>query len=179
MRKTVHRLFWAWDFDKEERWLNDMAAQGLSLVSVGFCRYDFERTTPGEYGVRLQLLPQSARDPHSEAYIDFLEETGVEHVGTYGRWAYFRRKKEEGEFELFSDQASRLKHLTRILQLIAVLGAINAFSALYNLILFALHRMPVSLLGLINLALSLVLLAGCLRLERKRRRIKADQKLFE
>jgi hypothetical protein len=37
-------LFWVWDFDKEEKWLNEMAAKGLSLVSVGFYKYEFVRT---------------------------------------------------------------------------------------------------------------------------------------
>lgn len=26
MRRTVHKWFWVWDFDKEEKWLNIMAA---------------------------------------------------------------------------------------------------------------------------------------------------------
>ena len=36
MRKVIHKWFAAWNFDKEERWLNEMAAKGLGLVSVGF-----------------------------------------------------------------------------------------------------------------------------------------------
>lgn len=42
MRQTIRKLFWVWDFDKEEKWLNEMAAKGLSLVAVGFCKYEFE-----------------------------------------------------------------------------------------------------------------------------------------
>ncbi len=49
MRKTIHKLFFIWDFDKEEKWLNQMAAKGLALVSVGFCKYEFEDCIPGEY----------------------------------------------------------------------------------------------------------------------------------
>ena len=48
MKKTVHKLFWAWEFDREEKWLNDMSAKGLQLTDVGFCRYVFETGTPGE-----------------------------------------------------------------------------------------------------------------------------------
>ena len=51
--KTIRKWFWVWDFEKEERWLNDMAESGWALVSVGFCRYSFERCEPGEYIVRL------------------------------------------------------------------------------------------------------------------------------
>ena len=27
-RKTVWKWFWVWDFEKEERWLNEMALAG-------------------------------------------------------------------------------------------------------------------------------------------------------
>ena len=33
-RKTVRKWFWVWDFDKEERWLNEMAMSGWLLVQV-------------------------------------------------------------------------------------------------------------------------------------------------
>lgn len=33
----MHRLFWAWDFDREEEWLNTWAARGWTLaVACGF-----------------------------------------------------------------------------------------------------------------------------------------------
>ena len=32
-----HKLFWIWDFDKEEKWLNKMAQDGYVLENVGFC----------------------------------------------------------------------------------------------------------------------------------------------
>ena len=53
MRKTVHKWFWAWEFDKEEKWLNEMAAKGLTLASMHFTKYMFEETDPGEYQIRL------------------------------------------------------------------------------------------------------------------------------
>ena len=52
MRTIIRKWFWAWDFDKEEAWLNEMASEGLALVSVGWCRYEFEPCEPGEYIVR-------------------------------------------------------------------------------------------------------------------------------
>jgi len=33
--KKVFRWFWVWDFEKEERWLNEMAAQGWALKKAG------------------------------------------------------------------------------------------------------------------------------------------------
>ena len=79
--KTVRKLFWAWDFDREEDWLGDMAAQGWALVSVGFCRYNFEPCRPGEYGYHLELLEDRPDSPPSQEYLNFLAETGVDCVG--------------------------------------------------------------------------------------------------
>lgn len=80
MRQTIHKLFWVWEFDKEEKWLNEMAAKGLCLISVGFCKYEFEDCEPGEYKVCLQLLDKMLRHPESQKYIEFLETTGAEHI---------------------------------------------------------------------------------------------------
>ena len=52
-RKTVTKWFWVWQFEKEEEWLNEMAANGWVLESVGFCRYTFVRCEPGTYSVRI------------------------------------------------------------------------------------------------------------------------------
>ena len=32
MRQVVHKLFFIWDYEKEEAWLNEMAAKGLALI---------------------------------------------------------------------------------------------------------------------------------------------------
>ena len=32
MRKYVKKIFWAWEVEKEEHWLNEMSAKGLALV---------------------------------------------------------------------------------------------------------------------------------------------------
>lgn len=37
--KTLHRNFWVWEFEKEERWLNEMAQEGWALQNAGFCTY--------------------------------------------------------------------------------------------------------------------------------------------
>lgn len=180
MRKTVRKLFWVWDFEKEEEWLTQMAAKGLALVSVGFCRYEFEECLPGEYTVRLELLENLPTHPESERYIAFLEETGAEHVGSYMRWAYFRKKTADGSFELFSDNESRIKYLTRIIRFIAVIGCFNLFAGAYNLgLYFFLTHMDVNLLGLVNIALGGVCMYGTARLTKKRKRLKEEQQIFE
>uniref|UniRef100_UPI004028F2D6 DUF2812 domain-containing protein n=1 Tax=Faecalibacterium sp. TaxID=1971605 RepID=UPI004028F2D6 len=47
-RKTIHKVYLAWDFKKEELWLNEMAAEGWALEHAAFCSYTFVRCEPGE-----------------------------------------------------------------------------------------------------------------------------------
>ena len=179
MRKTIRKLFFIWDFDKEEKWLNEMAAKGLALVSVGFCKYEFEDCLPGEYKVCLQLLDKSPRNPEMQKYIEFMEETGAEHVGTFTRWVYFRQKASEGDFQLFSDNASRVKYLTSMLGFITLIVALNLMIGLENLALAIFTGFPGNYLGLINLAIGLFGLPGTAKLWKKRNRMKKECQLFE
>ena len=86
MKKVIRKLFWVWDFDKEEKWLNEMSAAGLQLRGVGFCKYTFEQGLPGEYVYRLELLNNWPSSYESVQYIRFIEDTGAEHIGSLLRW---------------------------------------------------------------------------------------------
>lgn len=182
MRRKMFRWFWAWDFDKEEKWLNEMAAQGLALVSVGFCTYSFENCLPGEYQVRLELLENLPGNAQSERYIEFLEDTGAEYVGNVMRWVYFRKPARDGAFDLFSDNASRIAHLNRMLALLGAIGLMEFSMALNNLSLyFGQHRAQS-----VNLFAAILLAAvGCLigfgfwRVARIKRRLQKERTLFE
>ena len=179
MRKTVRKWFWIWDFDKEERWLNEMAAKGLALTSVGWCRYDFEDSLPGEYRVALEMPEAMPGTAEGQKYIEFVESTGAEHVGTFTRWVYFRKKAAEGGFEMFSDNASKVKHLTRIMRFILFIGCLNLYTGCYNMfLLFSCGNEPHAF-GIINLLIGVFAIFGWLRLNRKRKKLKAEQILFE
>lgn len=180
MRMVIRKWFWAWDFDREEKWLAECAARGLCLVSVGFCRYEFEEGVPGAYNVRLEMLEHPPAHPESMQYIRFLEETGAEHVGSVMRWIYLRRPAGMGPFDLFSDNASRVRHLGRILSLLTVPVLLCCGIGVYNIVLgHALGSMANMLIGGIDVLLSLLFSAGLYKLYRKRSRLKKEQQIFE
>lgn len=180
MRKRIYRLFWVWDFDKEEAWLNRMAAQGLALVSPGLGSYVFEESLPGEYQFRLELLDQWPSHAKSQAYIRFLEETGVEYLGSVLRWAYFRRKSQEEAFELYSDFSSRRAHLQRLLLLLGILALSQFISGLSQFMIFRGEGRTVSLMiaGLCW-SLALLLAYGTFKVWRKKKALERDHQLFE
>ena len=108
--KTLHRNFWVWEFEKEERWLNEMAQEGWALQNAGFCTYTFEKTEPGQYIIRLAMLDSS---PDFES---FMEELEAQSVGHCFSWGYFRRSAQLGPFEAaLSGKPShrRYQHLQR------------------------------------------------------------------
>jgi len=112
---VVHRLYW--DFEKEERWLNGMAASGRHLVRYTLGSYHFEVGEPGAWIYRIELLPSSPGSAKGREYLTFLRDTGIEIVGTHLSWAYLRRPAAGGPFELFSDLDSRIAHYRRVLAL--------------------------------------------------------------
>ena len=179
MRQTIHKIFLVWDFDKEEKWLNEMAAKGLSLVSVGFCKYEFEDSLPGEYKICLQLLDKMPRHPESKKYIDFLETTGAEQVGSFTRWVYFRKKATEGDFELFSDNDSRLKYLSSVINFVSLITAGNWIAGINNVFIATTFPSPINYVGILNLLIGLVGTWGIIRLMRKRKKMKQEGQLFE
>lgn len=179
MRKTIHKWIWAWDFDREEKWLNEMAAKGLCLVSVGFCRYDFEDCLPGKYKICIQFLDHRPSNYESAKYIEFMEDTGAEHVGTFMRWVYFRKRTDAGDLALFSDNASRVRYLTKVINFIIAVLALNLFVGVENMLLVFFVKSYINLLGLINIAIAVWGSFGVYRLCKKRKKMKTEERLFE
>lgn len=165
-RKIVHKWVWVWDFEKEERWLNEMAMSGWLLDKVGFCVYHFIACEPGSYSIRLEMRPQD------EAYLQFMAETGAEYVGRMLQWIYFRKPTACGSFDLYSDLDSRIAHLNRIGKcLIAVgfanlaIGLINSFSPAH--------------IGWINLLCATLLMYALGRIHGKKETLEKDRLLRE
>lgn len=111
------------DFEKEESWLNEMAAEGWEMTRYTWCRYVFTKGTPGSYLYRIQLLPKATSAEESRDYLRFLEEAGVEVVDTYQRWVYVRKEADGRPFDLFSDCESRMAHYKRAATLFGIVAA--------------------------------------------------------
>lgn len=180
MRTTVRKLFWAWEYDKEEKWLEEMAAQGKALVSARYLTYEFEDCEPGEYITRLEMLDCMPDSEEGKQYIAFVEDTGAEYVGKVMRWVYFRKKRALGEFELHSDNATRLKHLKGIITLLIPLGLANLGAGLYNLGIYLSVGVWLNLLcaGL-SAAVTVLLAFGLVRLNEKKQKLEKESQLFE
>jgi len=120
--KTYLWKFFA-DYEKEEKWLNEMAAKGLALTDYSTLRYTFEECEPGEYIYRIEYLENRGRHPETIHYIRFMEDSGIEHIATFrNTWVYFRKKAADGAFEIYSDIESRIRHYQRISKIWLTVG---------------------------------------------------------
>lgn len=177
MKKVVHK--WFMDWMKEEKWLNEMASKGLVLSSVGIGRYEFEESLPGEYAVKMELLDKMPDHPESEQYIRFVEETGAEHVTSYLRWVYFRKKTVDGTFELYSDCESKIKHMNRILVLLGTLGGMNILIGAYNIFLALIFDSGVNWMGIINLGVGILIGLIFVRNYLIKRKLVAEKQIYQ
>ena len=165
-RKTIRKWFWVWDFEKEERWLNEMALQGWVLDGVGWCTYHFRRCEPGGYTVRLEMRP------YDESYVAFMEETGAEFVGRMMAWIYFRKKAADGAFDLYSDIDSRIAHLDRIGKMLTVIGGLN-------LVIGILNSINGNGIGWVNLLCATLLMYALGRIHGKKEALEKNRQLME
>ncbi len=164
--KTIRKWFWVWSFEKEEEWLNEMALNGWVLDNVGWCTYHFVRCEPGEYSVRLEM------HPYDEAYVSFMKETGAEYIGRMMMWIYFRKKTEDGPFDLFSDIDSRISHLDKIGKMLTVVGGANLLIGFVNT--FSPAR-----LGWVNLLCATLLMYALGRIHGKKEALEKERILHE
>ena len=180
MRQVIRKWFWAWEFDKEEQWLCDMAAKGKALVSARYATFEFEDSAPGEYAIRLEMLENSPVSPEGQQYIEFVEGTGAECVGTVMKWVYFRKKTADGPFELHGDNATRIKHLKGIQRLLLPLAIVNAGAAVYNFCVGLGLASPVNVVcSMASVAVSVLLGVGIVKLNNKRLQLEKEAQLFE
>ena len=166
-RKIMYKWFWVWEFEKEERWLNQMAMEGWALVSVGYSKYIFERCQPGDYIIRLEMHNADTE------YISFMNELGAEYLGNIFKWIYFRRKAEFGEFDVFSDIDSKIRHIDGISKFLTVFCVLNLIMGVINSFNPTVH------IGFINLLVAALLAYGIGRLHGKKESLQKDRQLYE
>ncbi|MBN1260564.1 MAG: DUF2812 domain-containing protein [Anaerolineae bacterium] len=117
--KRVFKWFWAWNDDKEEAWLREMAQQGWHLKKVGaFGAYTFEQGEPRNVTYRLDFQSDGKEE---ETYLQLFTDAGWEHVGAMGGWQYFRIETPEDEHpEIYTDNTSKIQKYQRVLLFLVI-----------------------------------------------------------
>lgn len=124
------------DKDVEEIWLNEMVGKGWALNNFFLGVYTFERCKENEFIYKIDLMDSVSGTKSSMNYIKFVEDTGAEYVGAWGRWVFFRKPASEGPFELYTDVDSQIKLYQKIrnmMGIVAIVEFVIGCSQLYNL----------------------------------------------
>ncbi|MFC2029667.1 DUF2812 domain-containing protein [Chloroflexota bacterium] len=122
MKETTLRkikLFLAWQDEKEEAWLQQMAQQGWHLSSVAPLVYTFVCGDPRDDVYRLDYLTSKA---DYEEYKQLFQDAGWELVGEMLSWQYFRKQASAGgSNEIYTDAESKVERYRRVLAYLLIL----------------------------------------------------------
>lgn len=117
MIRTIHKLFFIWQLEKEEAWINEMASHGYSLTQAfRICRYDFEETEQNKYKYKTLFLKGLYTSDENTKYFKFLEEMGIEvvcQIGYPGTSCVYTRalaKDYPDGIDLYSDIDSKINY---------------------------------------------------------------------
>ncbi|WP_107948939.1 DUF2812 domain-containing protein [Lysinibacillus parviboronicapiens] len=123
------------DHEHEEKWVNTMAETGWHLKKFWPFIYIFEQGNPSEFIYRNEMVIKRKKD-----YYEFLASMGVECIHSFGVWAYFRKRREDGPFEIFSGKLEKIKYLARLNTLFLFAAVVNILVLLNNIVLPLLHH---------------------------------------
>ena len=100
------------DKDKETRWLNDMADQGWAMNGFFAGFYRFEPCEKGKYTYQIDFGNEFFSV--SNDYREFMSDSDIEIIQSWGFWVFLRKLSSEGEFQLYTDVDSQIEHYKKI-----------------------------------------------------------------
>lgn len=106
--KTTHKMYSAWNYEREIEDLNRMSDQGWQLVAGRMFSSRFKRNEDVCYRYQLDYRPKL---DDRAGYIESFREFGWQYVNsTLNGWHYFRKPYDpslpEDEYEIFTDRSS-------------------------------------------------------------------------
>ena len=107
----ICKLFF--DFEKEEKWLNEKAEMGWELCGKSF-NYYFRKTVPGNTIIKIDYRNFKNNCDYRD-YLTLFKDSEWEHIvgGRYSGAQYFKRMAENSDTEIFSDTSSKASRYKR------------------------------------------------------------------
>lgn len=123
---------WYYDKDREEEFLNSMVTKGYAMTRFFLGVYWFEECKPGEYTYRVDIIRDKSTKQKNEFY-DLIRESGGELVETWEYGLFFGKK---GDFEIYSDNESKMEQYSRIQKMFLICTAIEMLLLISQSILY-------------------------------------------
>jgi hypothetical protein len=114
----------AWQDDREEAWLMEMARQGLHMKTYnGFGGYTFDLGLAREDVYRMDFISLGGKE--RARYLQLFADAGWTHICGVSGWQYFRKPAGDGgPDEIFSDNTSKIEKYRRVIALYLIIGMI-------------------------------------------------------
>jgi hypothetical protein len=112
--KTIFKVIFGWEDEKEEKWLEQMAADGWKLISVAPYVYKFQRSEPEKVVFRLDY--KNTLDKDYQEYLTLFKDSGWELFATFANWLYFKIKPDNEEVpEIYNSGKAKAQKYRRLL----------------------------------------------------------------
>lgn len=121
--KTVCKTFFAWQDEKEEKWLEDMAAKGWFLNAVSPYLYSFTKGSPKR--VIYRLVYKNWFDNDYTDYQNLFRDSNWELVGRFSNWHYYMTTPDNPNSpEIYNSDRSKAQKYRRVLYFLLPLGVL-------------------------------------------------------
>ena len=100
------------DKDKETQWLNEMSQKGWAMTGFFAGFYRFEPCEKGKYSYQIDFGNEFFSV--SDDYREFMSDSDIEIIQSWGFWVFLRKLSSEGEFQLYTDVDSQIEHYKKI-----------------------------------------------------------------
>lgn len=110
MKTSKIAIKWFVDFDKEEKWINDMAKRGWAFWHTNGLLYRFKQCEAGEFIYQIDFDERDRSEAVGD-YVVFRTQCGDKFVHQWKSKIYWRRATSAGPFEAEGNITAKL-HLT-------------------------------------------------------------------
>ncbi|AMX00568.1 DUF2812 domain-containing protein [Rummeliibacillus stabekisii] len=179
MKKVKYRFYL--DFEKEEKWINEMARKGWHLEKFLLGRFTFIKGDPGESIYRNEFITGMSHQEKKE-YFEFLKDSGITIVHEFGGWVYMKKAAVEGPFEIYTDTKSKIDYYKRILNIFLLLFFLNVSYGIMNMRFYtdysSIDLMTVTV-GVLNIAVALLIAVPIVKIMKRKKGLEEEQQFFE
>ena len=135
-RVKCYKIYAAWEYEKEEKELDEASKKGLQLIKGGCFHSEFKRDNSVRY---IYQLDYNTGIKDFARYKEIFEEQGWEYINsTFNGWHYFRKpykeNMEECEMKIYTDTESLSEMQNRWLSIMQILAGIYAVMTIVYLI---------------------------------------------
>lgn len=134
VKKSITKIYFPWQLDKEEKWLEEMSKKGWHIKKHSFLKYEFAEGTPEEY---IYCIDYKIRGKDNYGYIELFKELNWEFVSQCMDWYYFRTKNKGNKTPIYSDNSSKLEKYKQMFSVNIGLFAVLAFILLVYILDYA------------------------------------------